>query len=70
MKVVLIDPPTSFEQIYGDDLKKLAISLVKVFANYDPKDLVVNLAPDIAALIEFEKEQQERLEKLHNKHKK
>ncbi len=45
-----------FEQIYGDDLKKLAINIVKVMGKFDPKNLVIALAPDIKAELEHEEE--------------
>ena len=43
-----------FIEIEGDNLKKLVIQLVRVFAKYDPKDLVVELAPIIAERMEHE----------------
>ena len=43
-----------FEQIYGDELKKLAIDLIKQFAEFDPTDLVVNSAEIIANRLEHE----------------
>ncbi|MEA3327391.1 MAG: helix-turn-helix transcriptional regulator [Chloroflexota bacterium] len=48
-----------FEQIYGDELKKLLISITKEFAEYDPEKLVVDLAPLIFARLDREKELEE-----------
>jgi len=45
-----------FEQIYGDELKRLAIDLIKQFAEFDPTDLVVNSAKLIASRLEHKKE--------------
>ena len=41
-----------FEQIYGDELKKLAIEIVRKFSKFDPTDLVTELAPKIIARLE------------------
>jgi len=45
-----------FEQIYGDELKRLAIDLIKQFAEFDPTDLVVNSAELIANRLDHEEE--------------
>ena len=45
-----------FEQIYGDELKRLAIGLIKQFAEFDPTELVVNSAELIAGQIENDEE--------------
>ena len=49
MDALSLEMQMQFEQIYGDDLKKLAIDIVKVMGKFDPKDLVINLAPEIKA---------------------
>lgn len=36
-----------FQKIMGDNLRKLAIDLVKVIANLDPEDMIVELVPDV-----------------------
>ena len=45
-----------FEQIYGEELKRLAIDLIKQFAEFDPTELVVNSAELIAGRIEHDEE--------------
>ena len=55
-----------FQAIHGDELQKLLISLVKVFSKFDPKDLVVELAPYVKERLDREEE----LRKLHEKGKK
>ncbi len=45
-----------FEQIYGDELKILAIDLIKQFAEFDPTDLVINSAELIAEKFAHEEE--------------
>jgi transcriptional regulator with XRE-family HTH domain len=52
-----------FEQIYGDELKKLAIDLIKQFSEFDPTDLIVNSAELIANRLEHEEELIEFLKK-------
>ena len=56
-----------FEQIYGDDLKNLAINIVKVMGKFDPKDMVIDLAPDILNEIEGEEELRKAFEKRRKK---
>jgi len=56
-----------FEQIYGDELKKFAIRIVKAFGDFDPQDLIVELAPLIAARMEREKEIRDLQEKRRKK---
>ena len=41
-----------FEQIHEDELKKLAIEIVRKFSEFDPTDLVMELAPKIIARLE------------------
>ena len=41
-----------FEQIYGDELKKLAIDLIKIIAEFDPTKLIINSAELIAGKID------------------
>jgi len=43
-----------FRQIIDDTLQKAVIDQVKVIADFDPKNLVLNLAPEIAARLENE----------------
>jgi hypothetical protein len=45
-----------FEQIYGDELKQLAIDLIKKIAEFDPTELVVNSAELIAGRLEHDEE--------------
>ena len=45
-----------FDQIYDEELQKLLIKIAKQFAQFDPTDLVVNLAPKITARLENEEE--------------
>lgn len=56
-----------FEQIYGNELKRLAIDLIKQFSKFDPTDLVVNSAELIANRLEHE---EELIEFLKNRSKK
>lgn len=55
-----------FGQIEGDELKKLAIKFIKTFGDYDPKNLVIELASIIAEEIEREKE----INEFHEKNRK
>lgn len=45
-----------FEQIHGEELQKLAIRFIKIFGEYNPSNLVIELADHVAAEIEHEKE--------------
>ena len=56
-----------FEQIHGDELKKLAINNVKSFADFNPTKLVVDLAPEVASKLEHEKEVDEYLKNRSKK---
>lgn len=56
-----------FEQIYGDELKRLAIDLIKQFAEFDPTELVVNSAELIAGRLAHEEELIEFLKKNSKK---
>ena len=56
-----------FPKIYGDNLQKLAINLVDVIANLDPKDMVIELYPDIKDRLEREKAMEERNAKRQKK---
>jgi len=67
MDALSLEMQMQFEQIYGDDLKKLAIDIVKVMGKFDPKDLVINLAPEIKARLSSEKELRELGEKRRTK---
>jgi transcriptional regulator with XRE-family HTH domain len=63
MDALSLEMQMQFEQINGDELKKLAIDIIKAFAKFDPKDMVARLAPDFAAMIvneiEIDKEMKE-----------
>ena len=52
-----------FEQIYGDELKKLLISITKIFVDFDPEELVLNLAPLIFSRLDREKELEKHFRK-------
>lgn len=58
---------TLFRQVDGEQLQNLAIDLIRVMANFDPKDLVIKLTPQVKDDLELEKEQTELLEKLRKK---
>jgi transcriptional regulator with XRE-family HTH domain len=45
-----------FRQIVDDTLQEAVIKQVKVFSDFDPKDLVLNVAPEIAARLENDDE--------------
>jgi transcriptional regulator with XRE-family HTH domain len=45
-----------FRQIVDDTLQEVVIKQIKVMSEFDPKDLVLNLAPEIAARLENEDE--------------
>mgnify|MGYP006987929674 CR=1 FL=1 len=45
-----------FRQIVDDTLQEVVIKQVKVMGEFDPKDLVLNLVPEIAARLENEKD--------------
>ncbi len=53
-----------FEQIYGDDLKKLAIKIVKVIEKFNPSDLVKDLGPVLIAKSEDKEEIEKFLKEL------
>lgn len=52
-----------FRQIYDDILRELAIEQVKVMAEFDPQELVIELAPVIAETLNWEDEIIETLKK-------
>jgi len=56
-----------FEQIDGEELRKLLISITKGFADFDPTELVLNLSPGFLSNLEQEKELKDY---LNNKSKK
>jgi len=56
-----------FIAIRGKDLQKLAIDLVTVIENFDPKDLVVNLAPYVEERLRREQAVEERQGKRQQK---
>jgi hypothetical protein len=56
-----------FEKIYGDELKKLAIDLIRQFSEFDPTDLIVNSAELIANKLEHDEELIEFLKKRKTK---
>ena len=45
-----------FEQIYGEELKKLAIDLIKEISEFDPTELVVNSVELIAGKVKHDEE--------------
>ncbi len=45
-----------FRQIVDDTLQEVVIKQVKIMGEFDPKDLVLNLVPEIAARLENEKD--------------
>ena len=51
MDALSLEMQMQFEQIYDDDLKKIAIDIVKVLGKFDPKDMVARLAPNFAAMV-------------------
>ena len=57
----------NFRQIVDDTLQKAVVKQVKVFSDFDPEALVLNLLPEIAARIENEKELQDFLETISRK---
>lgn len=58
-----------FEQIYGEELKKLAIDLNKQFVEFDPTEFVVNSAELIAGKITKDEELIEFLKNGSNQSK-
>ena len=67
MDELSLEMQMQFEQIYADELKRLAINVIRVFAKFDPKDLVISMAPHISARLEREKELEEARQKKINK---
>ena len=59
-----------FRQIADDTLCKAVIQQVKIFGEFDPTDLVINLSPEIAERLEWEDEIIEFLSKRSKKLKK
>ena len=55
-----------FRQIYDDILRELVIKQVKVMAEFDPKNLVIELAPVIAETLDWD---DEIVESLRNRKK-
>ncbi|MCB2214396.1 hypothetical protein KQH50_03255 [bacterium] len=45
-----------FRQIYDDILRELVVKQVKVMAEFDTQELVIELAPDIAETFDWEDE--------------
>lgn len=56
----------NFKKIMGGNLQKLAVDIVRVFGNYDPQDLVIELGPYISEKMKRDKAVIER----HNKKEK
>ena len=56
-----------FEQIYGDELKRLLIEIVKKFGEFDPTEFVIDLAPKIFARLDRKGELEEYLNKRSKK---
>ena len=69
MSDLSIEMQMYFEQIYGDELKRLAIDVIKNFAEFDPKELVVNSAELIAGEIQNDEELIKFLEARSSKKK-
>lgn len=67
MSALSLEMQMQFEQIYGDELKKVAIDIIKVMGKFDPKNMIINYAPDIMAQIENEEEIQKFFEKRRKK---
>ena len=71
MDELSLEMQMQFEQIDGDELKRLAINIIKAFAKFDPKDMVKRLAPEFAAMVAHEMEiDREVEEELHEKRRK
>lgn len=56
-----------FREIRGDNLQKLAIQIIRAFRNYDPKDLVIELADYVAERMRREKAVQQLSDKRRKK---
>jgi len=56
-----------FEFIPGEELRKLMVDMVKVFAKFDPTDFVLYWYPFIQENLEIKKERLERYEKCKKK---
>ena len=71
MNALSLEMQMQFEQIFDDDLKKLAIEIVKNFAKFNPKNMVQRLAPMFASMvaseIEIDNQRRERDEKHRKK---
>ena len=58
-----------FEQIHGDELKRLLIEIVKKFGEFDPTEFVIDLAPKIFARLDRKGELEEYLNKRSGNNK-
>jgi len=58
-----------FRKIVDDTLQEVVIKQVKAVGEFDPKEFVINLAPEIAARLENEKVLKEFLEKTSKKNR-
>ena len=67
MSDLSIEMQMYFEQIDGDELKGLAINLIKQFAEFDITDLVINSAELVAGQIEHDEEIIQFLQKRSKK---
>ena len=56
-----------FIRIRAENLQKLAISVVRAFEKYDPKDLVIEYAPIVQEQLRQEKETEKLFEKRRKK---
>jgi len=67
MDALSLEMQMHFEQIYGDDLKKLAIDLVRTLGEFDPKHMVNKLAPVFKDISEIENKKKEARAKRRKK---
>ncbi|SRR5258706_11596014 len=67
MDVLSLEMQMQFEQVDTDDLKKLAINIVRELGKFDPENMVIELAPFVKAKIEMEEETARFFEKRRKK---
>jgi transcriptional regulator with XRE-family HTH domain len=56
-----------FREIRGSNLQKLAIQIIRTMRNYDPKDLVIELADYVKDRLKREKSVEQLAQKRHKK---